>query len=81
MAVILYRNSETDGWHGHLCPLSGRTSFDDGEAIFKARQFIFARCYYEIKALGDKGKVLAHWQWNSLVREPHLIEGIDPTAP
>lgn len=81
MAVILYRNNESDGWHGHSCPLSGRMQFDDGEAIFKARQFIFARRYYEIKALGDKGQVLAHWFWNARVQEPCLISGKDPTAP
>jgi hypothetical protein len=81
MAYLFYRNSELDEWHGYSCPLSGRTRFDDSEAIFKARQFIFAHRVYETKAFCDKGELIAHWKWNDQVREPQLIGGKDPTAP
>jgi hypothetical protein len=81
MGTIVYRNHDDDGWHLHACPLSGRVQFCEADAVYLARQFMFTRRYFETKALGDKGQVLAHWRWNAQVREPKLIEGKDPNAP
>ncbi len=81
MATLVFRASEEGDWHLFSCPLSRRVQFDDGEAIWRARQYVSGKRYYEMKALDDKGKVLAHWRWNAQIREPKLIEGTDPVGP
>ena len=77
MATLVYRTSDTSPWNIFYCPLSKRAQFDDGQAIWRARHYVSGKRYYEMKALDDKGKVLAHWKWDAGVREPKLIEGKD----
>lgn len=78
MAILVFKTSDDSEWHVFACPLSRRVQFDDGEAIWRARHYVCTRRYFEMKALDDKGQVLAHWQWNAQVREPKLIEGKEP---
>ncbi len=78
MACLVKRMSEEDGWHIHSCPLSGRSFFDEVEAINKAREFVVHRRCYEAKALRDNGTTLSHWRWSQQGQQAICVEGKDP---